>query len=166
MSTTGEITNTKQDSKEKTGLCCDDNENKTSTDNQLKERNSTRRTIQIPHLDDPEKQKDILDKENEEIPGFTVRLGTSLTRKNADAKARILFQKLAVQSVPMYSVSHVPGLESLPRSRRTSVQKDRSLRTLTRALGKMSHTRTRLSMGSIADSLGGMTPAEPTEKVR
>ncbi|OWF39611.1 uncharacterized protein LOC110464813 [Mizuhopecten yessoensis] len=124
-------------------------------------------SIQIPHLLDPEKQKDVLDKENEETPEFTVRLGTSLTRKDADVRARALLKKLEVRSVSPYPTSSVSSVkESVPRSRRASTQRDRerSLRYMSRALGKMLRSRGRQSLGSISDSIGEKIPTEPTEK--
>ncbi|XP_033742593.1 uncharacterized protein LOC117329021 isoform X2 [Pecten maximus] len=123
-------------------------------------------SIQIPHLQDPEKQKDVLEKENEETPEFVVRLGTSLTRKDADIRARTLLKELAVRSASPNPKSSVLYLGSKPRSRRTSVQRDRerSLRNMSRALGKMLRSRRRQSQGSMSDSIAENTPPEPAEK--
>ncbi|XP_069131302.1 uncharacterized protein [Argopecten irradians] len=123
-------------------------------------------SIQIPHLQDPEKQKDVLEKENEERPEFTVRLGTSLTRKDADIRARALLKTLAMKSAPPIQKASLPSYGPLPRSRRTSVQRDRerSLRNMSRALGKMLRSRRRQSQGSMPDTIVENTPPEPSEK--
>ncbi|XP_060065146.1 uncharacterized protein LOC132545480 [Ylistrum balloti] len=123
-------------------------------------------SIQIPHLDDPEKQKDVLEKDNEEPPEFTVRLGTSLTRKDADVRARVLLKKLAVRSTSPHPKSSVSTVGSVPRSRRASVQKERerTLRNMSRALGKMLRSRRKHSLGNMSDTIAEYCPTEPTEK--
>ena len=110
--------------------------------------------IKIPHLDDPEIQKGgSLDKNTKERPDFVVRLGTSLARKNSDSKAKALMRALTEKTNKILGIEPVFPKYIRPKDgKKFTLQRDRSLLNMSRALGKMSRGRRKLSVSTMMET--------------